>query len=218
MKARLCSGIVCLMLCFWSVGLASGGNILPRTTPEVTVYATRPADCEKGGLHLVKGYVKSYRKDEPVDILFYIQRYDGVWTKKYFNRKGTGEFVVNLSSCDFTGNYYVFACYSVEGVETMPDLRAVQQMHHDRGIHPRLTVTKKVEHPAECGGRGLRIIEGEVFTPKGEEVEITLLLEKSDGTWRKKHYLFKGSGTLVIEEIDCYLTGNYKTLVLFRPK
>jgi len=46
---------------------------------------------------------------------------------------------------------------------------------------------------------------------EGEEVKITLFMEKKDGHWRKKDFLFVGSGSILLDTEGCDLTGEHKS-------
>jgi hypothetical protein len=205
MKKRLLP--ICLFLAF-----AVRNSVGQNGSPLVRLQVSKPSTCNKGkGMLIEKAFVKS-GSTASVDIVIYLQRYDGVWTKRYYTRNGSGEILVNLSDCEFTGNYYAFGCFSAQGIETMPRLHEVKENHLRQGRVPKFQVTQ-FEAEKSCKNGGFIFLKGFVFTPNGEHVQATLFLEKKDGTWRKKHYDITGSCSVELDVFDCDLTGNFKTQV-----
>ncbi len=191
------------------------GIALAQDDPRFRVVEqAKPGGCPGGtGLHLIKGGVLAKQKAF-VDVVVYFQRYDGKWDRKSFSRQGSGELAMGVSSCDYTGNFYAFAAYSGD-TGSIPDEKTVVAKHKERGDNLLFRITKKKQlSSGECPkGGGAWIEEGEVFTPKGEKVTITLFMQLNDGTWRKKDLKFTGSGLLPIGMKDCDLSGNVKSLV-----
>ena len=175
----------------------------------------KSTQCPSGGLTLEEGYVKANR-DELIYIVIYLQKYDGSWVTKYFKRNGAGLVHLNVTSCDFTGNYYCFAAFSQNSDREIPSGEEVQKKHAQRGVNPRFRITKrKALDGCEGDTQGVTFEIGEVFTPRGEPVKLTLFMEKHDGSWRKKHYSYTGSGFIDIDISDCELTGKYKSRIVF---
>ncbi|PWJ39218.1 hypothetical protein [Sediminitomix flava] len=173
-----------------------------------------PDMCHVGGLEITEGMVHSPKPHEFVDVLLFLQNYDGSWTRKFFTRKGSGPIKMKLSSCNFTGNYYAYAYFSKERPSTLPTSKDVEARHRKRGEKPKFRIAKKSPNP-EChqNAPSWFLEQGEVFTPNGEAVEVTLFLQRHDGTWRKKHYSQIGSGFVDLNIQDCTLNGKYRTLV-----
>ncbi|NLR92869.1 MULTISPECIES: hypothetical protein [Flammeovirga] len=175
-----------------------------------------PKACPLGGLHLIEGIVRSANPDEYVDIYIYLQNYNGSWTKQVFKRKGGGVVKLDLSSCDYTGNYYALADYAYNSGKKMPSVEQVKAKHEEKGKNPKFRVTEKYPFK-ECEGDaiGTYFKQGEVFTPKGQKVEVTMYLQKADGSWRKKHYKKVGSGFIPLEIKGCDLNGVYKSRIVY---
>ncbi|WP_020532438.1 hypothetical protein [Flexithrix dorotheae] len=176
--------------------------------PRVLIVGKKTSPCGEKGMTFEKAYVKSRIKNEEVEVVLFCQKYDGHWLKKTYKRLGSGEIPINMSSCEFTGNYYALVYYSSEG-ESGLNLKEISILHSSKGEKPNFKVTKR-EKISEQKGGGVKFIEGKVFTPKGEEVSITLFMEKKDGSWRKKHFNFVGSGKTKLNIEGNDLTGKYK--------
>jgi hypothetical protein len=180
----------------------------------VVVEQAKPENCPGGGLHLKEGYVKATDNNSFVDVDVFLQKYDGTWVKKNYTRKGSGKVIMNELSCDYTGNFYSYAYYS-KSTTKRPTVNDVVKKHEEMGTNPKFRMTKKTQPPS-CGeGLGIHFEEGEVFTPKGERIVLTLFMEKKDGSWRKKDFRYVGSGYLKLDILDCTLTGNFKTKIVF---
>jgi hypothetical protein len=176
----------------------------------------KPDICPSGGLFISEGYVKAGNNDKYIDVTLYLQRYDGGWEREKLRRKGSGIIRMDISSCDYTGNYYAFACYSDQcSGDLIPSAAEVAKKHDRLGERPRFRITKREEVNDCDNGPGYFFAEGEIFTPRGEAVNLTLFVERKDGSWRKKHYNYTGSGFIEVGIQDCDLTGNYKALVVF---
>ncbi|KXX68111.1 hypothetical protein [Flammeovirga sp. SJP92] len=175
-----------------------------------------PKSCPLGGLHLIEGIVRSANSEEYIDVYIYLQNYDGSWTKQEFKRKGGGVVKLDLSSCNYTGNYYALADYAYNSGKRMPSIAQVKEKHDSQGKSPKFRVTEKFPlKECENGVVGTYFKQGEVFTPKGEKVEVTMYLQKSDGSWRKKHFRKVGSGFIPLEVKGCDLNGVYKSRIVY---
>lgn len=184
------------------------------TDPEfVVIRQEKPANCPSGGLSLVEGYVKANRSDAFVEVVVYIQQYDDTWVRKVIKRRGSGIVKIEAASCNYTGNYYTFSRYQ-DKETSFPTVQQVMEMHKKKGEDPLFRVTKRKPLPGCPNGEtGTFFQEGQVFTPKGETVEIIFFMEKKDGSWRKKAFNHTGSGFIDINIADCELTGKYKTMI-----
>lgn len=186
---------------------------VPQGFPGFTIVnAPKPKFCPSGGLELKDGYVRTKHTEEMIDIIIYLQNYDNTWAKKHFVRKGAGFIPLNISSCNYTGNFYAFARYA-SNKNKQPSLNDVKKKHESMGKRPKFRINRqaKLKH---CKEGGTHFIEGQVFTPNGEAVDITLFMQKKDGTWRKKHFKSIGSGYIPIDVKGCDLNGKYKARVV----
>jgi hypothetical protein len=175
-----------------------------------------PDECPVGGVALEEGYISAEINTEYVEVVIYLQRYNNTWDRKQFKRKGSGRLQLDIRSCDYTGNYYIFTCYTGNCLNSIPTAAEVAAKHKIRGAAPKFRIVRKISRTdCESVEDGVVFYEGEVFTPKGERVEVTLFMERQDGGWRKKHFQHTGSGFVPINISDCQLTGKYKTRVLF---
>lgn len=190
----------------------SGFTIDDEMKPHVKVVRKKPDNCNGRGSFFENLYVSSNIKDEKIEVWLFIQKYDTHWFKKVYRINNGGVINSNLSSCEFTGNYMAVAFYNFEGVDHDINLREVPIIHNARGNKVKFKVTRRKKLSDTRGG-GVYFEEGEVFTPKGEAVDITLFLEKKDGGWRKKHYSSIGSSNIILEVGGSDLTGRYKSLV-----
>jgi hypothetical protein len=196
------------LLCLTSLRLALG----QVSQPQVRLITSKPTNCKDNkGLLIEKAQVRSATQAS-VDVVVYLQRYDGVWTKKFLTGKGGDDININLSDCEYTGNYYAFAVFTSKGIETAPHLNQVKEMHLRKGIQPKFRVIES-EPDKNCKEGGYIFYKGYVYTPRGEKVKISFFMEKKDGSWRKKHYEYTGSGVLNMDIWDCELTGKYKAYV-----
>lgn len=190
----------------------SSNTISDELKPSVKVIRTKPDNCEGKGAAFEKLFISSKIKDEKIEVWLFAQKYDMHWLKKVYRLEKSGIIESNLSSCEFTGNYMAVAFYSENGESHDINLSEVPILHNSRGSQPKFRVTKRKKMSDEHGG-GVYFEEGEIFTPKGEEVEITLFLEKKDGGWRKKHFDYIGSGSFKLDIGGPDLTGRYKSHV-----
>ncbi|MBT28682.1 MAG: hypothetical protein CMO01_03395 [Thalassobius sp.] len=172
---------------------------------KVKVLTEKPEVCNYKGLYLQKGLVKGAVSNAQVEVLVFLQQYNGHWMKKYYHRNGSGEIAMNMGDCRFTGNYHALAYYMTN--KNSVTYKDIQHMHNKRGESPKFRVTKRLK---EDDGN-VKIMEGEVFTPNGETVDLTLFLEKKDGGWRKKHFTVFGSGIVKLDIEGGDLTGNYRS-------
>jgi hypothetical protein len=172
---------------------------------------TQPEECQGKGTKFETGYV-SVPQNENVIVVLFFQKIDGTWIKKSFHRVGTGYISINLSECNFTGNHYGYVCLEKDAACKFPTEQEVAEMHKKNPQIPRFKVTKRSKKD-DCNG--VNFEEGYVYSPSGKPVEISIYMEKKDGTWRKKHYIFNGTGNLILNIADCDLTGNYKATVQY---
>lgn len=203
--------LVWLLFSFFWVGSTHFSLAQDARPTFVVLEQVKPANCPGGGLHLIEGYLRASDNDAFIELDIFFQKYDGSWVRKNYTRKGSGKIRVNESSCDYTGNYYSFAYYSQSKVPR-PTIEDVTKRHAQMGETPKFRMIKKSK-PEQCEQGGIFFEQGEVFTPKGERVTITLFMEKNDGSWRKKDFYYVGSGFIDIGIVDCNLTGNYKSRV-----
>ncbi|UZR95788.1 hypothetical protein [Chondrinema litorale] len=177
--------------------------------PTVKVIRNKPQDCDGKGSVFDKIYVGSQIKDEQIEIWFFVQKYDLQWLKKVYTVESPCIVSTDLNSCTFTGNYLVLAFYKVENESHDINIAQVPIIHNSRGEQPKFRVTRRRKLEENVGG-GVLFETGEVFTPKGEAIEITLFMEKKDGSWRKKHFNYIGSGNIDLNTEGNDLTGKYK--------
>ncbi|MBB3699609.1 hypothetical protein KMW28_00745 [Flammeovirga yaeyamensis] len=203
---------------FFFVGIFNDDATTSQSTrPTFTVIKQEiPKSCPLGGLHLIEGIVRSADPNEYVDIYIYLQNYDGSWTKQVYKRKGGGVVKLDAMSCNFTGNFYAVADYAKNAGKRMPSITQVSEKHNAKGKNPKFRVTEKYPYK-QCEGEqvGTYFKQGEVFTPAGEKVEVTMYLQKQDGSWRKKHYRKVGSGYIPLEIKGCDLNGVYKSRIVY---
>lgn len=175
---------------------------------------TKPAECNGEGSRFETGYVAA-PAEEWVDVMIYFQKKDGAWVKKHFSRHGSGYVQVNFSDCSLTGNHYAYVCYSKEKSCRFPTEQDVATRHNSGDKTPRFKVLKRSKKD-EC--QGVNFEEGYVYSPTGKKVNVTLFMEKKDGSWRKKHYTYAGTGNIDLHISDCELTGNYKATVEYEEQ
>jgi len=202
------------LLCYFVIlsFFISGFTIDDELKPQVKVVRKKPEHCKGKGSSFENLYVSSSIKDEKIEVWLFVQKYDTHWLKKVYRLNKAGIVNSNLASCEFTGNYMAVAFYDFEGIGHDVNLREVPIIHNARGNKAKFKVTRRKKLSDSRGG-GVYFEEGEVFTPKGEAVDITLFLEKKDGGWRKKHYSTIGSSNIILEVGGSDLTGRYKSLV-----
>lgn len=172
---------------------------------------SQPVDCQGKGTRFETGYVSVPHNDDVI-ITLYFQKTDNTWLVSKFQRNGTGYIQMNLSQCDFTGNHYGYVCLANDPKCKFPTEQEVSEMHMKSSQVPRFKVTKRTKKD-DCNG--VNFDEGYVYSPSGKPVEVSIYMEKKDGTWRKKHYIFNGTGNLALGITDCDLTGNYKSTVQY---
>ncbi|MEH0158700.1 hypothetical protein V6R21_31985 [Limibacter armeniacum] len=190
-------------------------SLYAQEKPKFAITTIKKADyCPSGGVNYKEGFVKADMPDTEVEITLYLQNYDNTWTKKHFKHKGSGFIQLNLSSCNFTGNYYAYAKYTNVLSMSVPSLQDIKEKHKQLGNHPKFRISKQTKIK-DCTSEqdGICFQEGQVFTPNGEAVSITIFMQKQDGSWRKKHFRYVGSGTLPLDIKDCDLNGIYKTRI-----
>jgi hypothetical protein len=192
--------------------LISGFTLTDEIKPHVKVVRKKLADCDGKGSSFNQLFVGSKVKDEKIEVWLFVQKYDLHWLKKVYRLEKSGVIESGLSSCDFTGNYLAVAFYNSDNDAHDINLKEVPIIHNSRGDKPKFKVTRRSKLSEDHGG-GVYFEEGEIFTPKGEEVEITLFLERKNGQWRKKHYNFIGSGNISLDVSGDDLTGRYKSHV-----
>ena len=174
---------------------------------KVRVLTEKPEVCNYKGIFLKKGLVKGAVSNAQVEVLVFLQQYNGHWMKKYYQRNGSGVINMNLGDCRFTGNFHALAYYINKNQNSSVTYKDIQHLHNKRGENPKFRITKRLK---EENGT-VKIMEGEVFTPNGETVDLTLFLEKKDGGWRKKHYTVHGSGIVKLDITGSDLTGKYRS-------
>lgn len=184
------------------------GNAANSPKFKMTKWA-KPAECQNKGSKFETGYV-NVTKQGNVEIALFFQKSDGTWVKKLYQRAGTGYVQINVTDCDFTGNHYGYVCEDANC--KFPTEAEVADMHAKSPQIPRFKVTKRSKKD-DCNG--VNFEEGYVYSPTGKTVEVSIYMEKKDGTWRKKHYIFYGTGNIVLGITDCDLTGNYKATVQY---
>ncbi len=172
---------------------------------------SKPVDCQQKGSKFETGYVDISQSNSNVEVAIFFQKTDGTWVKKTFQRTGSGYIQINVTDCDFTGNHYGYVCESGEACK-FPTESEVSAMHAKSPQLPRFKVTKRSKKD-DCNG--VNFEDGYVYSPSGKTVEVSIYMEKKDGTWRKKHYLYYGTGNISLGIADCDLTGNYKATVQY---
>jgi hypothetical protein len=168
------------------------------------------------GVTFEKGYLRVPKSNAWVEVMLFLQRKDGSFQKHHFEHQGTGVIQLNLSDCRYTGNYYAFVCYANDENCKFPTEQQVIEKHHQT-VHnkpPEFKMTRMIPNP-KCGEEGIIFETGWVYSPTGGKVEITLFLEKKDGSWRKQHFTHQGTGTVRLDIDDCNLTGKYKTIITY---
>jgi len=173
-----------------------------------------PNSCKQGGCSFDRGYV-STRSTDWVVVAIFVQTKAGYWEKKEYTRQGAGFIDLKLSDCNYTGNYYAYACFQNDGTCSFPDTYKIEEMHKQKDQTPKFKVFKVNKLPCEGADIGAQAEKGYVYSPNGGQVEITLFMEKKDGSWRKKTYLFFGTGMIELDIQGCDLTGNYKATIRY---
>lgn len=171
------------------------------------------SDCggSTAGTNFEMGYL-SARHHKPVVIAVYLQHKSGYWDRKEFIRSGSGPIKMNLSSCDYTGNYYSYATYQDQsrGGDPFPDVMTVEMRHNARDQAPKFKVVDMEEE-----GSLIDFKYGYVYSPTGKKVEVTFFAEKKDGSWKRKHFTYDGSGRAYIGMKDDEFTGEYKYVIQY---
>ncbi len=220
-----------MQLLFYSLFLVFNWNVFTFSTLDLSVNTennidriterphfklverSTPNGCKQGGCSFDRGYV-STRSEGWVVVAVYVQTKSGYWEKKEYTRQGAGFIELKLSDCNYTGNYYAFACFKDDGTCSFPDIYKVEEMHKQKPQTPKFKVFKVAKMPCEEGA-GAVAQKGYVYSPNGGQVEITLFMEKKDGSWRKKSYLFFGTGMIDLNLKGCDLTGNHKATIRY---
>ncbi|UZR92507.1 hypothetical protein [Chondrinema litorale] len=172
----------------------------------------KPAGCENGkGLEIHSAFLMA---DEagPYEIVFFLQTYEGQWETKKYTSENIGDLKLDISSCNYTGNYFSFP-YRKGAEVDIPDATKINERHSSLGDQPKFKI-EKISKMETCDGVSFQ--NGKVFTPNGEEVSITVFFEKKDGHWRKKELLYTGSGDIFLDVDGCDLTGKYKSRVVVK--
>ena len=175
----------------------------------------KPPSCNGGGCEFKKGYVQS-KATGMLDVVLFIQHKNGYWENKTYTREGPGLINLNLQSCDYTGNYYAYACSRNESTCKFPDASGVESMHAKKDQTPKFKITK-ITKDKTCleGGIKTKFVKGYIYSPTGHQVEVTVFVEKNDGKWRKKHFFYFGTGIIDIDMEGCDLTGKYKSIIQY---
>ncbi len=181
----------------------------PHNNLKVKVLTEKPEVCNYKGILLKKGLVKGAVPNTRVEVLVFLQQYNGHWMKKLYKRNGSGIINMNMGDCGFTGNYHALAYYPNKTNGNSISFKKIQHLHNSRGEDPKFRVVKRYKQ--EDGT--VNIETGEVFTPNGETVEVTLFLEKKEGGWRKKHFTVHGSGIINLGITGKDITGKYRAVV-----
>lgn len=212
MKIRTFCSFCCYSLLFFAF-FSFSQTFAQKVQFKVTARSV-PSGCSAGGTSYDMGYVSTANSQDWVVVAFFVQRKGGYWEKKEYTRQGAGYLKLDLSSCDYTGNYYAFACLAEDKSCSFPDVYQIEAKHNAQDQTPKFRIVKVDKMPCE-GGEGAKVESGYVYAPTGGQVEITLFMEKKDGTWRKKTYLYFGTGKLDLDMEGCDLTGNYKATIRY---
>ncbi|MGF1532791.1 MAG: hypothetical protein ACFCUI_03760 [Bernardetiaceae bacterium] len=182
-------------------------------TPKFKVIESKKlSDCNGGtGTTFEQGYV-SAREHKPVLIAVYLQHKSGYWDRKEFVRNGPGPLVMKLSSCEYTGNYYAYATYQDEnrGNDPFPDVMTVEMRHNARDQAPKFKIVDMEED-----ANNVEFRYGYVYSPTGKKVEVTFFAEKKDGSWKRKHFTYDGSGRAFIGMKGEEFTGKHKYVIQY---
>ncbi len=203
--------LLCLLLLSNKAICQQADDDNPNTPKFKMTKWLQPVDCQGKGTRFETGYV-SVPDNDDVIITLYFQKIDNTWLIKTFQRNGTGYIQINLTECNFTGNHYGYVCLAKDSKCKFPTEQEVSEMHAKSSQVPRFKVTKRTKKD-DCNG--VNFDEGYIYSPTGKPVEVSIYMEKKDGTWRKKHYIFNGTGNLALGITDCDLTGNYKSTVQY---
>ena len=208
MKKLIPTSILLLVSLFLS-SFTIENNDDTHSNLNVKVLTEKPAVCNYKGLLLKKGLVKGAVPNTQVEVMVFLQQYNGHWMKKLYKRSGSGIINMNMGDCSFTGNYHALAYYPSKADGNSISYKKIQHLHNSRGETPKFRV---LERKKEEDGT-VKFNKGEVFTPNGETVDVTLFLEKTDGGWRKKHYTVFGSGVIDLDISGKDITGKYRAVV-----
>lgn len=175
---------------------------------------SRPANCKGKGTLFVAGYLNSPKAGNVIISLFF-QHKSGYWEKKQIIKSNSGKVELNIGDCDYTGNVYTFAHYEDDKTFKVPSELEIENSHNAKDQTPKFKPSDPVK--SKCtDGTGAQMItftDGSVLSPKGTRVEITFFVENKEGKWRKKHFLYDGTGKVDLNISGCDLTGNYKVLI-----
>ncbi len=207
MKLLQIAGFLMLFLAIFRMGFSQKLNLPIEITDQ-----SKPKKCKGKGLVVTEAVIQSLDVDNYVVGKVFLQKYNEGWEVKTVKRKGGGAVRLHANSCDYTGNIYTYACFLYSKNCEFPSVATIQKIHDKRGSEPKFRVTDKEE--IDCTeGKGFFFKEGEVFTPNGEPVKISLFLKTKEGKWMKKVFRFYGSGRMPINIGDCSLNGEYKVQV-----
>lgn len=184
-------------------------NENPESNLKVKVLSEKPEVCNYKGLLLKKGLVKGAVPNTQVEVMVFLQQYNGHWMKKLYKRSGSGVINMDMGDCTFTGNFHALAYYPNKVNGGSISYKKIQHLHNSKGETPKFRVLKR--NKKEDGT--ILFETGEVFTPNGETVDITLFLEKKEGGWRKKHFTVHGSGVINLNISANDITGKYRAVV-----
>ena len=179
-----------------------------------------PTECGAAtGVKFERGYLRLENPNQWAEVMLFLQRRDGSFQKYTFEHKGSGVINLNYADCKYTGNYYAFVCLANDENCSFPTEAQVIEKHQQTITtkQPEFKVTRIIPNP-KCPQDGVIIETGFVYSPTGGKVEITMLLEKKDGSWRKQLFVHQGTGIVKLDINDCNLTGKYKTLVTYQQQ
>lgn len=200
-------GVVAAALLFFSA------TTYAQTPKFKVVEMEKVSDCgaSTAGTHFKRGYVRA-RAKKPIIIAVYLQHKSGYWDRKEFLRNGPGFIEMNLSNCDYTGNYYSYATYQDQSQsrDPFPDVMTVEMQHNSRDQTPKFKVVDMEEE-----NNGVDFKYGYVYSPTGKKVEVTFFAEKKNGEWKRKHFTYDGSGRAYIGMKGEDLTGEYKYVIRY---
>lgn len=181
----------------------------PHSSLKVKVLSEKPEVCNYKGLLLKKGLVKGAVPNTQVEVMVFLQQYNGHWMKKLYKRSGSGAIDMNMGDCSFTGNFHALAYYPSKVNGSSLSYKKIQHLHNSKGETPKFRVVKRNKNDDGT----ISFETGEVFTPNGETVDVTLFLEKKEGGWRKKHFTVHGSGIIDLNISASDITGKYRAVV-----
>lgn len=176
-----------------------------------------PADCGAAtGTKFERGYLRLDSPNQWAEVMVFLQLRDGSFQKYTFEHQGSGVINLNYADCKYTGNYYAFVCLANDQNCSFPTEAQVIEKHQQTVAtkQPEFKVTRIIPNP-KCSEEGVIIETGFVYSPTGGKIEIIMMLEKKDGSWRKQSFFHQGTGIVKLDINDCNLTGKYKALVAY---